>query len=227
MSEVDLIEKRSHQYLDEVKAHLGELSPEEIDEVLDSVLSHIHNKMRERSEGAQTLHDLEEVLREMDPPEAYAQSVLHSPTQSSTRTRFSRYPIIGAILLPFGMGLALLFFPIFPSNTETIPTFWQWILRFTILPLGILAPFACTIIGLLGISEIRKSSGRVIGLPLSFFVTIFYPIIFLDLLLFWITASIFSSTDYWNIVFAMCIIIILVLDYVIIKAGWKVVNREQ
>lgn len=226
MSEVDLIEKRTRQYLKEIKAHVGELSAEEIDEVLDNVLSHIHNEMRERSQEAPTLQDLEEVLREMDPPEAYAQSLLGSTTESSTRARFSRYPIIGAILLPFGIGLALLFFPIFPSDNGSVPTIWQWVLRLTILPLGILAPFACTALGFLGISEIRKSSGRVIGLPLSFFVAIFYPIIFLDLLIYWITASNFSATDYWNIVLALCIIIILVLDYVIIKAGWKAVNRE-
>jgi hypothetical protein len=226
MSEVDLIEKRTRQYLDEVKAHLGELSTEEIDEVLDSVLSHIHNKMRERSEGEQTLHNLEEALREMDPPEAYAQSLLSSTIESSTQMRFSRYPIIGAALLPFGIGLAALFIPVFPGNTESDPTLWQWILRFTILPLGILAPFACTTLGFLGISEIRKSAGRVIGLPLSFFVTIFYPIIFLDLLIFWITASIFSAKEYWNIVFALCISIILILDYVIVKTGWKAVNKE-
>jgi hypothetical protein len=227
MSEVDLIEKRTRQYLNEIKSHLGELSTEEINEVMDSVLSHIHNELRERGGKAQTLQDLEEVLKEMDPPEAYAQGFLGSTTESSTRTRFSRYPIIGAALLPFGIGLALLFFPIFPSNAESGPTLWQWILRFTILPLGILTPFACTTLGFLGISEIRKSSGKVIGLLLSFFVTIFYPIIFLDLLLFWITASTFSAKDFWNIILTLYIIIILILDYAIIKTGWKAINKEQ
>jgi hypothetical protein len=227
MNEGRNIETRIQRYLDEIRTHLGDLSEEEINDVLESVYTHVHSELQTRSDGPPTLEYLEEVLKEMDPPDAYAKNILRTTEDFSTEKRISRYAIIGAALLPFGFGLALIFFPVSSVNPGATPTFWQWILRFTILPLGILAPFACTALGLMGISEIRISEGKVVGMPLAFFVGIFYPILVLDVVLFLFTAMVFSAEDYWNIVLAISLIVILIVDYFSLKYAWRKITTKS
>lgn len=63
------------------------------------------------------------------------------------------------------------------------PAWWQWVLIVTVLPLGLTAPFGTTILGLMSISDIRHSHGRVIGMPLALVDAIGYPLLVLDALL--------------------------------------------
>jgi hypothetical protein len=102
-------------------------------------------------------------------------------------------------------------------------TIWQWIARFTILPLGVLAPFACTTLGCLGISRIRSSQGRLIGMPLAVVVTLLYPLLVLDGTLLFFGYSLADGSEYWRIYLAVTALIILVLDVFIIRAVWRAV----
>ena len=80
-------------------------------------------------------------------------------TLADTRPRICKLSVVGAIWAAFGLIALGFAFMVSSISTGEPPevTIWQWIARFTILPLGILAPFACTALGCLGISRIRSS----------------------------------------------------------------------
>jgi hypothetical protein len=65
----------------------------------------------------------------------------------------------------------------------TGPAWWQWILIVTVLPLGLTAPFGTTVLGIMSISNIRHSHGRLIGMPLAVADALFYPVLLLDCLI--------------------------------------------
>jgi len=57
------------------------------------------------------------------------------------------------------------------------------IVLFPLLILGVSAPFGATILGLVAINQIRRSSGRLYGMPLAIFDTLLYPLLLLDVLI--------------------------------------------
>ena len=144
----------------------------------------------------------------------------------SPNRRISRFSIIGAIILPFGFFFVFLFIPVSTSTSATSATLWQNVLRFTLLPVSIIAPFASTALGLLGISEIRKSDGRIYGLPLAVFVSLFYPIILLDVLLFIVGWSLLGDIQVSSIIPLAWLTMVLVIDYIIVRLTWRAATRN-
>jgi hypothetical protein len=63
---------------------------------------------------------------------------------------------------------------------------WRGLLNFTLLPLGFTAPIATTVLGLLAIGRIQRSEGHLYGLSLALFDALLYPLMLLDILIFWI-----------------------------------------
>jgi len=143
----------------------------------------------------------------------------------SPNRRLSRLSIIGAIILPIGIFLVFLLIPVSTSTSATSVTLWQNVLRFTLLPLSIIAPFASTALGLLGISEIRKSDGKIYGLPLAVFVSLFYPIILLDVLLFVVGWSLLGNIQVSSIIPLAWLTMVLVIDYIIVRLTWRAATR--
>lgn len=143
----------------------------------------------------------------------------------SPNKRISRFSIIGAIILPLGFFLILLFIQLSASTSATSATLWQIVLRFTLLPVSIIAPFASTALGLLGISEIRKSDGRIYGLPLAVFVSLFYPIILLDVLFFIVGWSLLGDIQVSSIIPLAWLTMVLVIDYIIVRLTWRAATR--
>ncbi len=123
--------------------------------------------------------------------------------------------------------MALSLFIAVPSSGGASISTGQWIARFTILPLGIIAPFACTALGLMGISEIRKSRGEVVGMPLATVVALFYPVVILDAILFFLTVRLFDSAPYWNLAIIAGVLLILVIDFFIIRAAWRTTSKPE
>jgi hypothetical protein len=203
-------EKQINQYLKAVQRNTMDLSKVEQDEILENLRAHIYS-----------------VLNDMDPPESYAAPPIKFPSVPELKKRTSRRAIIGAIFLPFGFFLALWIIPSSSGTTPTPVTTWQIILRFTLLPLSILAPFAATIFGLLGISEIRNSAGQIYGMPLALFVSLFYPILVLDLILFIIGWSVLSGVEGWDFIPLLWLILVLTLDYFIIRISWRAANQTK
>lgn len=225
MNDTTSIEARISHYLAEVESHLSSLSEGERADILNSLQAHIDNELQNRSRGQPTQEDVEAVLMDMDPPESYAESVSFLAEDDSPVKRVSRLSIIGAIILPFGFLLVLLFIPLRASNSLTQPTVWQNILSYILLPISIIAPFATTALGLLGISEIRNSKGNIYGLPLAVFVSLFYPIIVLTLILFIVGWSLLGEVEGGNIIPLVWLFIVLLIDYLIIRFSWRVASR--
>jgi hypothetical protein len=217
-------ESQINQYLNEVQRNLESLSTVEQEEILENLQAHIYSELENRSLDSPTSEDVESVLIDMDSPESYADTSVDFTPETPKEKRTSRRAIIGAIILPFGFFLILLIIPLSASNTATPVSTWQTILRITLLPMSILAPFASTALGLLGISEIRNSYGEVYGMPLAVFVSLFYPILVLDLILFIIGWSVLSDIDGWDFIPLVWLILVLVIDYFIIRSTWRAAN---
>lgn len=218
-------QKLIDQYLEQVKNNLGSLSTEEQEEILNNLQSHIFSEIDNRSSFEPTIEDVQSVINDMDPPESYAGNQFDFITGSQENPKVSRRAIVGTVLLPFGLCLVLLVIPISSSFSQEQTSLWQTILRYTLLPVSIAAPFASTALGLWAISEIRHSNGRVYGMPLAVLVTLFYPIIVLDLILFTIGWSILGGIDGWEIIPLAWLILVLVIDYFIIRTVWRAANR--
>jgi hypothetical protein len=147
------------------------------------------------------------------------------PADTSQERNISRLAIIGAILLPFGFLIIIFLVPLSQSATPTSPSTWQILLRFTLLPLSIVAPIASTALGFISISQIRDSNGTMYGLPLAVFVSLFYPIIVLDLILIIIGWTLLGSIEGLSIIPLAWLFIILVIDYLIIRLTWRYTNK--
>ncbi len=132
------------------------------------------------------------------------------------------------------------------GNVETItrvnkarysPDWWQWALIVAVFLPGIAAPFGTTILGIVAISDIRHSQGRLLGLPLAVCDALFYPLLFLDgiailvvgIVCQFIILSAMHFADwpgipYWFLaVFVMLLSVPLcvLLDSFIVRAVWK------
>jgi len=117
-----------------------------------------------------------------------------APMPVPERPRFSRLAIIGAV---WAAVFSFFFYAMFVgvSRVEVLhgqpapgPTWWQILLRFTLLPLGIAAPFGTTILGGIALAQIRHSAGRLYGLGLALFDTLLFPLLLADILIWYLLA---------------------------------------
>ena len=173
------------------------------------------------------------------------ETVAKSPTAKSdglpekAESRPSRKAIVGVCWMPF---FFLCFFLMFPQvqvevSDGSLPTtaWWQWCLRFTILPLGLTAPFGTTILGWLAIPQIRRSEGKLYGMGLAVFDGLFFPLLVLDILLGiagWQLIQLLNNRlelDLTRIEVTLALIPIAILiawiDYRIIRRVWRNSNR--
>lgn len=217
-------EESINQFLNEVRRNLVGLSKEEQEDILENLRAHIYSELEKRSVSQLTAEDVQSVLNDMDPPEFYAPKPVDLSSYLKMNKKTSRRAIAGAVVIPIGFFLLLWFVPISSSTTQTTVTTGQIILRYTLLPLSIIAPFAATTLGLLGISEIRNSAGEVYGMPLAVFASLFYPILVLDLILIVLGWSIFSGIEGWDFIPVLWLALVLGLDYFIIRTVWRAAN---
>jgi hypothetical protein len=127
------------------------------------------------------------------------------------KQKVSRYAIAGAVLLPFGFLLLLLFIPAtMPTATHTL-----------LIALGVIAFIASTALGVLSIRQIRRSSGAIFGMRLAVFLSLFYPIIMLDILLFILGWSVLGRITTSSLVPLGWLVVVILLDYWIIRISWN------
>jgi hypothetical protein len=125
------------------------------------------------------------------------------PTADPQKSRLSRLAISGAALLPFGFLLGLFFIPISTSL------------------LAVIIPFASTTLGLISISQIRKSAGEIYGLPLAVFVSLFYPIVVLSGLLVILGWTFLGTLSRSSLIPLAWLFVILLIDYLIVRLTWR------
>ena len=115
--------------------------------------------------------------------------------------------------------------PLFDPNSPA----WQ---RFTLLPLGLTAPFGMTILGWLAVTQIRRSAGLIYGLPLALGEAMLLPLLALDA--FMLAGQLafygFINGNPFHVVinpflFFLMLLVVLVVDWLIIRRVWRAVNR--
>lgn len=209
------------KYLAKVAEHLQNTSLGEKDEILQNIETHIYDALKQRFPENPTIEDLNAVISEMDAPQFYSQ-VGKLDKDAKIPAKFCKLPVIGVLWAPFGIFiiLSIMCVQVVPAGEIVKVSIWQWIGRFTLLPLGVLAPFACTTLGLMGISKIRNSAGRLIGLPLAVFDTLLYPVIVLDGV--FIYCLLMFTRGFWIF---LGIFLIILLDIFIVVFTWKVASK--
>ncbi len=135
--------------------------------------------------------------------------------------RISKLAVTGAILLPFGLLLLILQIPISRTTSAVSPAWWQTSLNYILLGLGFIAPIAATILGFISIADIRKSNGSIYGLPLAVFVSLFYPVLLLDLLLITLGWSFLGTISSSSLIPLAWLMIVVMVDYFVVRFFWR------
>lgn len=232
MNEQSTVVNLVNQYLNAVREQLSGLSQDEVDSIVDDLREHIDASLRAHGDQP-TRENVEAVLAGMDPPESFAPDF---DVKDEVAPKVSRTAIFGAVLLPFGILMVILTIIQVSSATEAVvdgvtiisppaTTWWQWILRFTILPLGIISPFATTILGLISISQIRASKGKQIGKTIALLDALFYPLLILDGLLLALLFGIIAQIPDGNLALTetltlMSYFLVLIVDLIIVAITW-------
>ncbi|MHB1157213.1 MAG: protein kinase domain-containing protein [Phycisphaerales bacterium] len=161
---------------------------------------------------------------------------------SGGEPRFSRTAIIDAVLAVIGVSMFFL------GRAASLD--FPLVLLVSIIPIA-----TVTFCGIVSISQIRHSAGRLYGLGLALFDALFFSLLVLDGLLLWIWRGIirilvdfysnpspdppgphFSPaamtrvanmvSQYQVIVFLVGVVVVLVLDSLIIRCAWRAVNQR-
>ena len=125
--------------------------------------------------------------------------------------KVSRYAVAGAVVFPFGFLSLALFFP------AAVPLWLQSLL----IALGGIAIITAVILGILSIRQIRRSAGDTYGMRLAVFLSLFYPIIVLDLLLFMLGWSILGTITTSSLVPLAWLVVIILVDYLVVRITWN------
>ena len=101
-------------------------------------------------------------------------------SEATGPSRFSRAAIVGACWVPvtFTGFFAVYFARSLPGEPNA---WWQLTLAIPALILGVAGPFATTILGWVGVSQIRRSAGRIRGLLLAVIDGLVFPLMILSL----------------------------------------------
>lgn len=145
------VKREVRKYLRRVKAHLGDRSPAEREELLHSIEEHIYELLTQRAIEEPTFADLTAVLTELDPPESYG--IVTESKNSSRIGWIALSLLVAGIVIPLAVALII-------SNTG--------ILLFTTGPLVLVAL-------VLGVYSWREPTGKatVIGVAAVVIVAVF------------------------------------------------------
>jgi hypothetical protein len=189
------VRQRVFRHLEEIDKALSAQNVEWMQRraIVDDVEGQITEMLTARKVGVPTVGDIEAILVELDPPASYASGAgaSNSPVPQTLPVdlppaTLSRKAVLGAIFAPMLLILVpmllvapaaqpRLLFPGFAGSAVAMIV--------PLLLLGIAGPFVTTICGIVAIGEIRRSNGRIYGLPLAIADALFYPLIVLDVLM--------------------------------------------
>ena len=211
--------------------------------ILDDVQTQIVEMLHRRCPQGATMADARAVLAELDPPESYAQD-RDSPDQAIPGGPLGvapRTPRVAVIAAFWALAFPIFFFwwfscySVVPAGQH--PPEPQLLLKLcmiAVLASGLTAPVGTTALGLLALSRIRRSRGRLCGRALALADALLYPLLALDGLLIWGAHSIGlalmrhdlqyrSSANHLYVVFAVAIGVVLavILDLVLIRLAWR------
>ncbi|MEM7624317.1 MAG: hypothetical protein AAF333_01680 [Planctomycetota bacterium] len=236
-----------------------------VDELENQILEQLGENVGKRQA---TANDLESVLAELDPPEAYARNSIDLASLPSTfgfppeePPRFNRATAAGLIWIGwFALAVmvagVLLFTVVSPELYSIDPfapasdnrrvltpamyayqTWWGTLtIIFLCIP-GLLAPVATTLLGWLGVSQIKQSRGTEYGLGLAICAALLFPFITANLVisggsfmfLLWVDHTIMDIGQFtaWGlIIFALLVLVLLVsLNRSLIQRAIRLANE--
>ncbi len=127
------------------------------------------------------------------------------------------------------------------QDTSPRMAWWQWGLALTVLPLGATAPLGTTLLGWIAVNQIRRSAGRLYGLGLAVYDGLVFLLLALDVLIgvgcFFLLHWAFDwsrhdpdggmtiHTISFNMVATVSLVVCLIVDILVIRWVWRVVNR--
>ncbi len=160
------------------------------------------------------------------------------------REKFSRKAIIGLCWIPFFFIAAFGFFFLKMSTgrveagnppAQVTVSFVRVLLSIILVLPGVLAPFGTTLLGWMAVGDIRRTHGRIGGLPLAVFDGLVFPMLALDLFLglglhnvfYWFTATqmerTFQNPPRELVTFGVILICVFV-DFLIVRRVWRAVR---
>ena len=210
------------RHLEEVASQLSAATPEEADVILQEIEAHIHEALEDRSPHGATTDDLETVLSEMDPPSSYAGAVEIGATVAG-QPRFCRTAILSAAVAC--APPVFLVVMCFRASSSTRFAIGAMAFLLAALYYLLLTPP----LGLVAVSQIRASRGRLIGMPLAFATAFVCPALVLFCGLFAVVSlcaiEIFISSRSIAIVQVSAVPLILALAFLMLRAAWRWANR--
>jgi hypothetical protein len=160
-----------------------------------------------------------------------------SEDRISATGRFSRAAIAGACWAPlFLLLLVPVLMYIFvhqvpdttgPATPKVGISLFGLIILVPCLLLGLSAPFGTTILGFISISQIRNSAGRLYGMGLALFDALLFPLLLLNVVIIFITASNIVQSPLGKAGQYVLLIAVLacpLLDLFIILWAWRKAN---
>jgi hypothetical protein len=171
--------------------------------------------------------------------------------------QLSKAALWGALMVPlfllavicFALSMVTFVTPVarYESGGQATVARPMWIGMIVLIPLaviqlfGFLSPFLTTILGVVAISNIRHSRGKLYGLPLAVFDALLFPLMLLDLVLFGVGGLLLSlalrlvlSPTNDAIVIAPLLIttllllpLIVVLDIWLVRLTWQAVTKDM
>jgi hypothetical protein len=177
------------------------------------------------------------------PPQKVKAPPMTAPlaTPISSQPRLSKAALIGAVWAPWFFLAAFAFTlpagmnPAMRGFAPSGKTWLQVVLMITLIPLGLTAPFASTILGYVGLAHIRHSAGRLYGLGLALFDALLFPLLLLDGVVVLLLANVvgflhsmvgFSENMvvfYWGV----GLLISVLLDFFIVRKVWRSCRRKS
>jgi len=209
----------------------------QVDVRLDKVVLHSLEKEPERryQHASEVKSDVEVISAEPKAPTQPAPKAT-APAQP----RFSKAAILGAcwaisfLLLPLLAVLLLTQRITTPANVspQGIPAFPVLLLG-PLLILSLTSVFGTTILGLVAISHIRHSAGRLYGMGLALFDALLFPLLLLDVAIivcFWLIFRIpvvLPLPGLFRLGFALLLagVICIVIDFFIVRMAWRKANK--
>jgi hypothetical protein len=154
---------------------------------------------------------------------------------------FSRTAIIGASWVGVASLAVLVLRNIFGEPAKAWMSMSQiakvgFVFADTVALAGCLAPFITTILGWIAVSQIRRSSGKLYGLGLALFDGLFFPLLALDYAIAFFINSAGIAFHLWTQEYdevsnawltILSIITWVIVDFIIIRWCWRVVNQNN
>ncbi len=245
------VRRRVEQHLDALEQTLAGsgMSREERRSVADDVQGQIVEMLAARAPNGATVADVEAVLAELDPPEAYhGDAARATPAVAAVAAvvpaRFSRTAIVGAVWAGLFLFALVAFFSaslkVVDHHSGDQPPPGPSVIAMIGIAAGIVglaAPIGTTACGLAAISQIRASLGRLCGLPLAVCDALLFPLLILDGVICWGAVAIYETyrvdlgqQGRSNLAIALiCIAIVLIVaaDFLIGRAVWRAASRPN